>query len=86
MAYMSTPLAQHVFMDGTSLQRKKEVWIVGEDMQLANMAYSDPKITPFTLNHRYGDGGYEISVHCVNNPINYRDWYYKLYPEQQEQK
>ena len=86
MAYMSTPLAQHVFMDGTTLQRKKEVWIVGEDMQLANMAYSDPKITPFVLNHRYGEGGYEISVHCVNNPVNYRDWYYKLYPEQQQQK
>lgn len=38
MAYLSTPLAQHVYMDGTTLERKRSVWIVGEDMQLGNMA------------------------------------------------
>ena len=52
LVYLTTPLAQHVFMDGTSLERKREVWIAGEDMQLANMVYSDPAMTPFVINHQ----------------------------------
>src|SRR6056300_633210 len=43
--YLSTPLAEHVYLNGTSLERKKEVWIPREDMQIGNMVYSDPSIT-----------------------------------------
>ena len=93
MAYLSTPLAQHVFMDGTTLERKKQVWIVGEDMQLANMAFSNPKIIPYVMNHRYRNGrdisglhGYDFSYHCSNDPIRYRKEYYEIYPEQQKKE
>lgn len=82
IVYLSTPLAQHVYMDGTTLERKLGVWIVGEDMQLANMAYSDPTMKPYVINHRYGEGGYEINFHCFNDPARYRREYYKLYPKQ----
>ncbi len=43
--FLSASLAQHVFMNGTSLQHKKSVWMPAEDVQVANMAYSDPNIT-----------------------------------------
>jgi len=82
IAYLSTPLAQHVYMDGTTLERKREVWMVGEDMQLGNMAYSDKNLTPYVINHRYGRYGEHINVHCFNDPGRYRKEYYALYPEQ----
>ena len=82
--YLSTPLVQHVYMHGTTLQRKKEVWILGEDLQLANMAYSDPKIIPNILNHRYGQYGAYINTHCFNDPVLFRKEYYKSYPEQEK--
>jgi len=82
MSYLSTPLAQHVFMDGTTLERKKEVWIVGEDMQLGNMAYSDPRFIPFIINHRYGGLGQYINTHCSNNVTMYRREYYGIYRDQ----
>jgi len=82
MTYLSTPLAQHVFMDGTMLERKKEVWMVGEDMQLGNMVYSDPTLTPFIINHRFGDGGKDINTRCSNNVTMYQREYYIVYPEQ----
>ncbi|KAL7536331.1 hypothetical protein ACHAXR_007084, partial [Thalassiosira sp. AJA248-18] len=82
MAYMSTPLAQHAFMDGTTLERKREVWIVGEDMQLANMAYSDPTLNLYIVNHRYRRNGDYINQHCFNDPALYRREYYKIFPDQ----
>lgn len=80
MAYLSTPLAQHVYMDGTTLERKREVWIVGEDLQLGNMAYSDPSRKPYIINHRYGRGNNYISSHVSNNATILRREYYKVYP------
>ena len=82
IAYLSTPLAQHVFLNGTTLQRKRDVWIVGEDMQLANMAYSDPNRTPFIINHRRGRYGRKINVHCFSDAERCRREYYGSYPEQ----
>jgi len=82
MAYLSSSLAQHVYMDGTSLERKREVWIVGEDLQLGNMVYSDPKISPYVINHRYGPLGKYINTHCFNNATLYRRDYYFVYREQ----
>lgn len=82
IAYLSTPLAQHVFLNGTTLQRKRDVWIEGEDMQLANMAYSDPNRTPFIINHRRGRYGRKINVHCFSDAERCRREYYESYPEQ----
>ena len=78
IAYLSTPLSHHVFLNGTSLERKKEVFISYEDMQLANMAYSDPNITVLVLNHRpYRP---DITTHCSNDPVCLRTKYYKAFP------
>ncbi|KAL9185719.1 hypothetical protein ACHAXT_003496 [Thalassiosira profunda] len=76
--YLSTPLAQHVFLNGTTLERKKEVWTVGEDMQLGNMVYSDPKIDLQLFNHRYGGEG--INTHCFNDAERCRKGYYSVWP------
>ena len=84
LVYMSTQLAQHVFMYGTTFERKRNIWIVGEDMQLANMAYSDPKIIPFVINHRSGQYGSYINLHCFNDPALYRREYYKYHPDQEK--
>ena len=81
-AYLSTPLAQHVFLNGTTLQRKRDIWIVGEDMQLANMAYSDPNRPPFVISHRHGRYGNKINVHCFSDAERCRREYYESYPEQ----
>ena len=48
---------------------------MGEDLQLATMAYSDPSVLPFVLNHRYGMGGKSISTHCMNDPALLRSEY-----------
>ena len=76
LVYLSTPLAQHVFMDGTTLERKKQVWIHREDVQLGNMAYSDPSIVVETLNHQK-NGGQNINKHCFSDPVLYRHEFYK---------
>ena len=78
IAYLSTPLSHHVFLNGTSLERKKEVFISYEDMQLANMAYSDPNITVLVLNHSpYRP---DITTHCSNDLVCLRTKYYKAFP------
>ena len=87
IAYLSTPLAQHVFMDGTSLEQKLVIWILGEDLQLGNMVYSDSNITEENgklhfMNHRYGDGGGEISNHPLKTYDDMRNKWYELYPDQ----
>ena len=64
--YISTELATKVFLE-TPLARRKEVWFVGEDMQLANMVYST-KIRPIVINHRGGLGHAFINVHCKGDP------------------
>ena len=78
MAHFSTILAQHVLMDGMTLVRKRGVWIVGEDMQLGNMAYLNANITPYVINHRYGRLGGYINTHCFNDPALYEREYYKI--------
>ena len=80
-AYVSTPLARHVYLDGTTLAHKRGVWVLGEDLQLANMAYSDPQVVPFVLNHRYGQGRKLISTHCYNDPACVREKYSLAYPD-----
>jgi hypothetical protein len=79
IAYLSTPLSHHVFLNGTSLERKREVFMSYEDMQLANMAYLDPNITVLVLNHRSYRP--DITTHCSNNPVCLRTKYYKAFPE-----
>lgn len=97
LAYLSTPLAQHVFLNGTSLSRKKRTWIGLEDMQLANMAYSssidsdnsdNTTIMVYNLNFRhYTDKfGRSINTHCSNDPICYRNKYYEQFPPGPEEK
>eukprot|EP00804_Cyclotella_cryptica_P028540 CCRYP_014820-RA/>CCRYP_014820-RA protein AED:0.14 eAED:-0.18 QI:0/-1/0/1/-1/1/1/0/475 len=76
LAYLSTPLAQHVFMDGTTLESKNQTWIPREDVQLGNMVYSDPSISVELLNHHH-NGGRNINTHCFNDPVRYRREYYK---------
>ncbi len=70
--YLSTPLAQHVYLNGTSLERKKEVWIPLEDMQIGNMAYSDPSITVEIVQHNKLNGPYTLNKHCSSDPSMYR--------------
>ena len=65
-------------MDGMTLERKRGVWIVGEDMQLGNMAYLDANITPYVINHRYGRLGGYINTHCFNDLALYEREYYKI--------
>ncbi len=71
LVYLSTPLAQHVYMDGTTLEQKKQVWISREDVQLGNMVYSDPSIKVQLLNQHH-NGGTKINTHCFNNLVRYR--------------
>ena len=68
--YLSTPLAQHVYLNGTSLERKKQVWIPREDMQLGNMAYSDPSIAVEIVTHNKYP--LFLNKHCFGNPVDYR--------------
>ena len=75
--YLSVPLAQHVFMNGTTLGRKKEVWVPREDVQLGNMVYSSDDIAVGVLNHNKFRG---ISRHFFNNATSYREDYIRLYP------
>ena len=70
LVYLSTPLVQHVYMNGTSLERKKSVWIPIEDMQLGNMVYSDSNINVTLLPHNHGGKG--INEHCFSDPVKYR--------------
>ena len=42
--YLSAPLAQHVYTEGTTLSQKQRNFFMAEDMQVANMVYSDPTI------------------------------------------
>ena len=72
--YISTELATKVFLD-TPLARRKEVWFVGEDIQLANMVYST-SIRPFVINHRGGLGHGFINVHCKGDPGLMRSQYF----------
>ena len=89
--YISTPLAHHVFMNGTTLERKREVWIIGEDLQLGNMVYSDPNITDnemddngklYIMDHRRG--GNNVNFHPLKTYDDIRNKWYELYPDQKE--
>jgi len=83
ISYLSTPLAQHVYMDGTTLAHKRNVWIHFEDAQLSNMAYSDPNITHeevLVLNHR-GRPKPGITQHCSGKPNCVRERYHQAFPE-----
>lgn len=77
-AYLSTPLAQHVYLNGTSLERKKQVWIPREDMQLGNMVYSDPSITVELLDSKKYP--LFLNKHCFGNPVAYRREFAKHFP------
>mmetsp|Transcript_19776 Transcript_19776/g.19003 ORF Transcript_19776/g.19003 Transcript_19776/m.19003 type:complete len:470 (-) Transcript_19776:291-1700(-) len=82
ISYLSTPLAQSVYLDGTTLEQKQDVWIGLEDVQVSNMAYSNPKIDPgeiLVLNHR-GRPKPDITEHCSNKPSCLRQKYCKAYP------
>ncbi|EJK49819.1 hypothetical protein THAOC_31265 [Thalassiosira oceanica] len=72
--YISTELGWKVFLE-TPLARRKEVWFVGEDMQLANMVYST-SVRPFVINHRGGLGHVFINVHCNGDPGFMRTQYF----------
>lgn len=82
ISYLSTPLAQSVYLDGTTLEQKRDVWIGLEDLQVSNMAYSNPKIDPgeiLVLNHR-GRSKPSITSHCKNKPLCLRKEYCDAYP------
>lgn len=75
--YLSTPLAQHIYLNGTSLEHKKQIWIAREDMQLGNMVYSDPSITVEIVKHN--DYPAFLNKHCSGDPVTYRHEFTKSF-------
>ena len=73
--YLSTPLAHHVYLNGTSLELKKKIWIPREDMQVGNMVFSDPSITVEIVQHNKHP--FFLNKHCYGEPLTYRNEFIK---------
>ena len=72
--WISTPLAKHVFLNGTSLETKRLVHFPPhEDMSLANNVYSDPSITVETYNYF----SKPVMSHAFKNPGPFLEEYWK---------
>lgn len=83
--YLSTPLAEHVYLNGTSLERKKEVWIPREDMQIGNMVYSDPSITVEFVKHNKLRRSF-LNKHCDGDPMTYRHEFAKEFKSMEKRR
>ena len=77
-------------MNGTTLERKREVWIIGEDLQLGNMVYSDPNITDNEMDDNHGKlyimdhrrGANNVNFHPLKTYDDIQNKWYELYPDQ----
>ena len=69
--FLSTALAQHVFLNGTTLKEKRSRFIPNhEDMSLGNLVYVDPKITVTNMN-------FQTTAKYPVKPKNFQSEYWK---------